>query len=83
MKAYVYHLGITGAENYYIWCSPYPDGRGAINMTPAGTTNGKLIYGLRPAIKFYYWVTWKGAKAQMSKPSPVHQQVLIDQFKEK
>jgi hypothetical protein len=52
-------------------------------MTPAGTTNGKLIYGLRPAIKFYYWVTWKGAKAQMSKPSPVHQQVLIDQFKEK
>ena len=54
-----------------------------MNLTPPGLANGALIYGLRPAVKFYYWVTWKNAKQQMSKPSPVHQQVLIDQFKEK
>ena len=56
---------------------------GPVNLTPPGLANGALIYGLRPAVKFYYWVTWKNAKQQMSKPSPVHQQVLIDQFKEK
>ena len=82
-RAHVHFEPIEGAARYYIWCGPYPDGRGAVNVTPPGTANGALIYGLRPEVKLYYWVIWEDARGQKSPPSPAHEQVLIDQFKEK
>jgi len=82
-RAHVHFEQIEGAKKYYVWCGPYPDGRGAVNVTPPGTANGALVHGLRPEVKLYYWVIWEDASGQKSPPSPAHEQALIDQFKEK
>ncbi|MBI4024293.1 MAG: hypothetical protein HY360_04885, partial [Verrucomicrobia bacterium] len=82
-RIHVHFKEVEGAKSYFIWVSAHKDGRGAANMTPSGIQNGALIYGLRPAMKLYYWVAWQDAKGQMSKPSPVHEEVLADMFKEK
>jgi hypothetical protein len=74
---------VAEAKTYFVWVSAYPDGRGAVNMTPKGAASGVLIRGLRPAVKLYYWVTWQSTTGVTSKPSPVREEVLIDAFKEK
>jgi hypothetical protein len=38
---------------------------------------------LRPGIKLYYWITYADAAGKASKPSPVHEEVTVDNFKEK
>jgi len=82
-NALVYFKEVKQASKYFIWVGPYPDGRGAVNMTPDGAKNGQHIYGLRPGIKLYYWVIWTDEKGQTSKPSKVHSEILVDMFKEK
>jgi len=82
-RAHVHFEPVEGAAKYFIWCSAYLNGTGAVNLTPAGATNGALIHGMRPAVKFFYFVIWEDANGQKSLPSPAHEQVLIDQFKEK
>ena len=82
-RAHVHFDPIEGASKYTIWCGAYPNGAGAVNMTPGGVTSGALMYGMRPEVKLYYWVIWEDANGQRSRPSPAHAQVLIDQFKEK
>lgn len=80
------HVSFTSApeaKQYFLWVSAHADGRGAVNMRPAGVKSGDLITGLRPGIKLYYWVTYADEKKQMSKPSPVHEEVTVDNFKEK
>ena len=52
-------------------------------MLPGGAANGGLIYGLRPAVKLYFWVTYQDDKGQMSKPSEAKEVTLVDTFKEK
>jgi len=83
-KVHVHFKLVEGAKSYFVWVSAHPDGRGAVNLTSWGLTkSGELIYGLRPALKLYYWVTYKDAKDQMSKPSPAASAILVDEFKEK
>jgi hypothetical protein len=82
-NVHVFFKEVEGAQAYYVWVSAHPDGSGAVNLTPSGIKNGGLVYGLRPGIKLYFWVTYKDAKGQMSKPSKVHQEILVDMFKEK
>ncbi len=78
------HFGQTpAAKTYSIWCSAHADGRGAVNMTPGGAKSGDLVWGLRPAIKLYFWVAYQDAAGKTSKPSPVGEIILVDKFKEK
>ena len=65
------------------FASAHADGRGAVNLTPAGAKSGGLVYGLRPALKLYFWVTYQDAAGKMSKPSAAREAVLVDTFKEK
>ncbi|MBI4026073.1 MAG: hypothetical protein HY360_13895 [Verrucomicrobia bacterium] len=62
---------IPGAKKYFLWMSAYPDGRGAINLTPAGFKPGEVVGGMRPSVKLFFWTTYQDEKGQMSKPSPV------------
>jgi hypothetical protein len=71
------------AVKYQIWVAAYPDGRGAVNLTPAGATNDQLLTGLRPGIPFYFWVVWEDAAGNLSKLSKAQKEVLVDRFKEK
>ena len=82
-RAHVWFEPVEGATKYCVWVSAHADGRGATNMAPAGITNGQLITGLRAGVKLYYWVTYEDKDKKVSKPSPVREEVLIDNFKEK
>jgi hypothetical protein len=52
-------------------------------MTPAGAKSGVLVQGLRPAVKFYFWVTYQDGKGKIAKPSAPATATLADEFKEK
>jgi len=82
-NVHVYFKELEQAKKYYIWVGPYPDGQGAINMTPNGAKNGEHIYNLRPGVKLYYWIVWADKEGKISKPSKPYSEVLIDMFKEK
>lgn len=68
---------------YFVWAGAHADGRGAVNLTPGGIKTGDLIYGLRPGVKLYYWITYTDAAGKASKPSNVLEVVTVDEFKEK
>ena len=72
-----------GAKQHLLWVSAHADGRGAVNMVPAGIAPGALVTGLRPGIRLYYWLTYVDGEGRMSKPSPAHAEVTVDNFKEK
>lgn len=72
-----------GAAKYFLWVGAYPDGRGAINMVPAGVKPGDLVRGLRPGVELYYWIVWQDAAGAQSPPSPAFKAVTVDNFKEK
>jgi len=74
---------VPGAKAYHLWVSPHADGRGAVNLVPTGIGNAQLVTGLRPAIKLYYWITYADANDKPSKPSPWHEEITVDNFKEK
>jgi hypothetical protein len=74
---------VAGAKAYHIWVSAHTDGRGAVDMTPGGAKNGMLLGGLRPALKFFFWITYQDAAGKMSKPSEPVSAVLVDTFSEK
>jgi hypothetical protein len=80
---HVHFRPAANAKNHFIWVSAHADGRGAVNMTPGGAKSGVLVAGLRPALKFYFWVTCQDAQGKMSKPSPPATATLVDMFKEK
>jgi hypothetical protein len=80
---HVHFKEMPDAKLYFVWCSAHADGRGAVNLTPGGTKTGGLVYGLRPALKLHFWVTYQDAKGKVSKPSPAASAVLVDNFKEK
>ncbi len=61
----------------------YAVGRGAIDLVPTGVKNGDLVTGLRPGVKLYYWITYVDAKDKVSKPSAAHEEITVDNFKEK
>ncbi len=80
---HVHFQEAAGAAKHFVWVSAHADGRGAVNMTPQGAHSGVLIRGLRPAVKFYFWVTYQDARGKMSKPSPVVSATLVDTFSQK
>jgi len=82
-RTHVFFDPAPGTNTYHLWVSAYPDGRGAVDMTTSGLKSGDLVYNLRPGIKLYYWVIYQDAKGSQSKPSPVFEAVLKDEFKEK
>ncbi|MCM8806239.1 MAG: hypothetical protein NC825_05875 [Candidatus Omnitrophica bacterium] len=82
-NVHVYFKEVEQADKYFIWVGAYPDGRGAVNMTPDGAKNGQHIYGLRPGIKLYWWIVWSDKQGNISKPSKAHCETLVDMFKEK
>jgi hypothetical protein len=82
-RMHVHFQEAPGAKTYHVWVGAYPDGRGAVDMVPAGIKNGDLITGLRPGVKLYYWITYTDANDKQSKPSPVHEEITVDNFKEK
>ncbi len=73
----------ASAKNHFVWVSAHADGRGAVNMTPGGCKSVVLVQGLRPAIPFYFWVTYEDSKGTVSKPSAPATVTLVDMFKEK
>jgi hypothetical protein len=82
-RMHVHFEEVPDAVKYYVYCGPYADGGGAVNMAPAGIKNGQLIYGLRPGVPLFFWIVWEDKNKKLSKPSPVHAQTLVDNFKEK
>jgi len=74
---------VAGATKYNLWVSAHADGRGAVDLVPAGIKPGDLVTGLRPGVKLYYWITYVDAKGKTSKPSAAHAEVTVDNFKEK
>lgn len=74
---------MPGAAKYFLWVGAYADGRGAVNLTPAGLKNGDLVRGLRPGVELYYWIVWQDAQGIASRPSAAFQAVTADNFKEK
>lgn len=71
-----------GAVEYQVWVSAYPDGSGAQAMARMKKSGG-LLQGLRPATKFYLWVTYKGEDERQSKPSNRLEIELVDAFAQK
>jgi len=82
-RMHVHFSEVPGAKSHHLWVSAHADGRGAVNMVPAGIKPGQLVTGLRPGIKLYYWITYVDANDKPSKPSPRHEEVTVDNFKEK
>jgi hypothetical protein len=82
-KVHVHFQPAAAAKTYFVWASAHAGGRGAVNLTPGGLKSGDLVYGVRPALKLYFWVTYQDAKGQLSKPSAVASATLVDAFKEK
>src|SRR5262249_21762685 len=80
---HVHFTEAAGAKKHFVWVSAHADGRGAVNMTPGGARSGVLVQGLRPALPFYFWVTYTDDKGKMSKPSKVMSATLVDMFQEK
>ncbi|NQU10824.1 hypothetical protein HQ590_08545, partial [bacterium] len=82
-RMHVHFAEVPGATAYHLWVGAYPDGRGAVDLVPAGIKTGDLVTGLRPGIKLYYWITYVDADGKSSKPSAAHEEVTVDNFKEK
>jgi hypothetical protein len=80
---HVHFKEVPGAKLHFVWVSAHADGRGAVNLTPAGAKSGVLVQGLRPALPLYFWVTYQDGAGKMAKPSQVVTATLVDAFKEK
>lgn len=70
-------------KKHFIWVGVRKDGRGAVNLTPAGAKNGGLVRGLRPALPLYFWVTYVDAQGKQSRPSQPIEATLVDTFSQK
>ena len=45
-RCHVHFEPVAGAKSYSVWVSPYPDGRGAVELATGWTESGGLIQGL-------------------------------------
>lgn len=80
---HVHFQEAEGGRKHFVWVGVRPDGRGAVNLTPAGVKSGALVRGLRPALKFYFWVTYLDAQGKPSRPSAPMEATLVDTFSQK
>jgi hypothetical protein len=79
-RCHVHFDTVAGAKGYNVWVSPYPDGRGALQLGAGWTESGKLIEGLRPEIEFYVFVVYTDKDGKLSKPSEPLKIALKDRF---
>ncbi len=68
------------ASSYEIWASPYPDGRGAVQMARSIAASPRRVRGFRPDMDFYLYVTYTGVNKKPSKPSKPFKIRLKDTF---
>ena len=79
-RCHVHFQPVAGAKGYDVWVSPYPDGRGAIQLATGWKESGQLMQGLRPDIDFYLFVLYTDPEGKLSKPSAPLQFKLKDRF---
>jgi hypothetical protein len=77
------HFAEMKSDKHFVWAGVRPDGRGAVNLTPAGVKTGGLVRGLRPALPLYFWVTYLDAQGKHSRPSAAVNATLVDTFSQK
>jgi hypothetical protein len=70
---------VDEAEQYQVWLSVYPDGRGATVMKQT-TELDPLITRLKPELPLYFFVTYTTADKKQSRPSKGRRVVLKDEF---
>ncbi len=68
-RCFVHFKAVDGAKGYDVWASPYPDGRGALQLGKAWKEPGLQITGLRADTDFYLFATYTDADGKTSKPS--------------
>jgi hypothetical protein len=61
---------IKGAKTYEVWVSPYPDGRGALQLGKGWTAPGQLLTGLNANTDLYLFVVATNQDGTTSPPSP-------------
>ncbi|MCG3150058.1 MAG: hypothetical protein PCFJNLEI_03525 [Verrucomicrobiae bacterium] len=82
---------VEGATSYKGYVAVYSDGRGALplgvdknskhrRVALIKSPNQLLFDGLKPATPLYFFVTYVDANGKESKPSPIRQVVLKDEF---
>ncbi len=74
------HFQEAAGKKHFVWVGLRPDGRGAVNLTPGGARSGERVGGLRPALPFYFWVTYQDAGGRHSRPSPPATATLKNTF---
>ncbi len=80
---HVHFAEVPGAGKHQVWVGVRPDGRGAVNLTPAGAKNCGLVRGLRPALPLYFWVSYLDPQGRPSRPSEAMSATLVDTFSQK
>jgi hypothetical protein len=79
-RCHVHFEPVADAKSYDVWVSPYPDGRGALQLGKAWPESGRLIRGLRPEREFYIFVTYTDKDGNIGKPSEPFKFTLKDRF---
>lgn len=79
-RCHVHFEPVAAAASYDVWVSPYPDGRGAIQLAKGWAESGLLLQGLRPDIEFYLFVAYTDKDGKPSKPSAPLPFKLKDRF---
>jgi hypothetical protein len=79
-RCHVHFTPVPDAKGYDIWVSPYPDGRGAMQLGKDWKESGGLITGLRPDLDFYVFVVYTDKDGKLSKPSEPLKFLLKDRF---
>jgi hypothetical protein len=71
------------AVTFDIWASPYPDGRGALQLSKGLKDSGGLVHGFRANTDFYLFLVFIDKDGKASKPSPAFKINLQDLFAQK
>jgi hypothetical protein len=82
-QCYVFFEKRPDAVAYDVWASPYPDGRGALQLAKNWKEPGGLVRGFRPDTDFYLFVTYTDKDGKVSKPSAPFKIHLLDLFAQK
>ena len=79
-RCLVFFEPLEGAKGYDLWVSPYPDGRGALQLGKGWTAPGQLLAGLNAGADLYLFVVATFANGAATKPSPPFKINLRDMF---
>ena len=70
---------VSGATEYRVYVSAYPDGAGAEAMAK-GAEPELLVTKLRPEVPLYFFATYVDDDKHESRPSPPRRVLLKDEF---